>query len=113
VPALLLDKAICDVFSFPFLLLLPEAGVGFDADGGGGGGGGGRAYSSVHRFAVLSCWTRFRMYSVATEGTNGSCGLGSVRSDESESMTLKSDNAGDQFCLRMSIHMFPLSEIFI
>lgn len=40
-------------------------------------------------------------------------GLGSVRSDERESMTLKSDNAGDQFCLRMSIHMFPLSEIFI
>lgn len=69
-PALLLDKAICDVFSFPFLLLLPEAGVGSDADGGGGGGGGGRAYSSVHRFAVLSCWTRFRMYSVATEGTS-------------------------------------------
>lgn len=40
-------------------------------------------------------------------------GLGSVRSDERESMTLKSDSAGDQFCLRMSIHMFPLSEIFM
>lgn len=40
-------------------------------------------------------------------------GLGSVRSDDRESMTLKRDNAGDQFCLRMSIHMFPLSEIFI
>ena len=40
-------------------------------------------------------------------------GLGSVRSDERESMTLKSDNAGDQFCFRMSIHMLPLSEIFM
>lgn len=40
-------------------------------------------------------------------------GLGSVRSDERESMTLKSDKAGDQFCLRMSIHMPPLSDIFM
>lgn len=40
-------------------------------------------------------------------------GLGSVRSDERDSMTLKSDRAGDQFCLRISIHMPPLSEIFM
>jgi len=40
-------------------------------------------------------------------------GLGSVRRDERESITLKSDNAGDQFCLRISMHILPLSDIFM
>lgn len=39
-------------------------------------------------------------------------GLGSVRSDDSERMTLKRDSAGDQLCLRMSMQMFPLSLMF-
>lgn len=112
---LLLNEAVCVVgaFSFPFFFLPldPVTDVGSDVDWGDGDGG--RAYSSVQRFAVRSCCARLRVYSVAIEGTNGSCGLGSVRSDDRESMTLKRDNAGDQFCLRMSIHMFPLSEIFI
>jgi len=74
---------------------------------------GDRAYSSVHLRAVRSWCTRFLTYSVAIEGTRGSCGLGSVRRDERESMTLKRDNAGDQFCFRISIHMLPLSDIFM
>lgn len=28
-------------------------------------------------------------------------------------MTLKRDSAGDQFCLRISMHTLPLSDIFI
>lgn len=89
--------------------------VDVDAMGGVGAGTdvGDRAYNSVHLWAVRSCCTRFRIYSVAIEGTRGSCGLGSVRRDERESITLKSDNAGDQFCLRISMHIFPLSDIFM
>lgn len=39
-------------------------------------------------------------------------GLGSVNSDERESMTLKSERAGDQLCLRISMHILPCSDIF-
>lgn len=38
-------------------------------------------------------------------------GLGSVRRDESDSMTLNRESAGDQFCFSMSMQMFPISEI--
>jgi hypothetical protein len=40
-------------------------------------------------------------------------GFGSVSRDERDRITLKIDNAGDQFCLRMSIHTEPRSEIFM
>ena len=40
-------------------------------------------------------------------------GFGSVRSDDSDSITLKSDSAGDQLCFRMSMHIPPRSEIFM
>ena len=40
-------------------------------------------------------------------------GFGSVSRDESERMTLKRDNAGDQLCLRMSMHMLPRSLMFM
>ena len=42
-----------------------------------------------------------------------SLGFGSVRSEDKDSITLNSDKAGDQFCLRMSMQMFPCSEICI
>lgn len=38
-------------------------------------------------------------------------GLGSVKSEDKDSMTLNNDNAGDQLCLRMSIQILPCSEI--
>jgi hypothetical protein len=40
-------------------------------------------------------------------------GLGSVRREERERMTLNIDRAGDQFCLRISMHTDPRSEMFI
>jgi len=40
-------------------------------------------------------------------------GFGSVSNDDKESITLKRDNAGDQFCLRMSMHIPPFSEMFM
>jgi hypothetical protein len=67
----------------------------------------GRAYFSVHSRAVLSCTFRLRVYCVAMEGTSGSFGLGSVRREDKESMTLNRDKAGDQLFLRMSIHILP------
>jgi len=47
------------------------------------------------------------------EGTNGSEGLGSVRSELSESTTLKMDSAGDQLFFKISIQTFPFSDIFM
>ena len=47
------------------------------------------------------------------QGKNNVLGLGSVRSELSESTTLKMDSAGDQLCLRMSMQTFPFSEIFM
>jgi len=40
-------------------------------------------------------------------------GFGSVRSEDKDSIILNSDKAGDQFCFRMSMQMFPCSEICI
>jgi len=40
-------------------------------------------------------------------------GFGSVSRELSESTTLKMDSAGDQLFFRMSMHTFPLSEIFM
>ena len=40
-----------------------------------------------------------------------SLGFGSVRSEDNDSITLNSDRAGDQFCFRMSMQIFPCSEI--
>jgi len=79
----------------------------------GSGGGGGLAYSSVHCRAIRSCVARLRRNSVAIDGTNGSEGFGSVSRELSESTTLKIDSAGDQLFFRMSMHTYPLSEIFM
>jgi hypothetical protein len=38
-------------------------------------------------------------------------GLGSVRREERESMTLNRERAGDQLLLRMSMQMLPCSDI--
>lgn len=40
-------------------------------------------------------------------------GFGSVSNDDKERITLKRDNAGDQFCFRMSMHIPPFSEMFM
>ena len=42
-----------------------------------------------------------------------SLGFGSVRSEDKDSITLNRDKAGDQFCFKMSMQMFPCSEICI
>jgi hypothetical protein len=42
-----------------------------------------------------------------------SLGFGSVRSEDKDSITLNNDKAGDQFCFKMSMQMFPCSEICI
>jgi hypothetical protein len=48
------------------------------------------------------------------QGVKGNAhGLGSVRRELSESTTLKTDSAGDQLFLSMSMQTFPFSEIFI
>lgn len=73
----------------------------------------GRAYSSVQCFAVLSCCFLFLTYSVAIDGTSGSCGLGSVSNEESDSMTLNIERAGDHWLLRMSMQTAPRSEMFM
>lgn len=39
-------------------------------------------------------------------------GLGSVRREDRESITLNNDSAGDQLLLRMSMQMFPCSDIY-
>lgn len=62
------DECVCvcvfvEATAFSFPLARDGAGAG------GGGGGGGRAYSRVHSRAVWSCRMRFRVYSVAIEGT--------------------------------------------
>ena len=69
---LLLDEAACvvDAFSFPFFFLMLDPGTDVGSDVNWGDGDGGRAYSSVQRFAVLSCCARLRVYSVAIEGTS-------------------------------------------
>lgn len=100
-------------FGRPLAVVPGLAVADVEGTGAGGGIGGGRAYNSVQRFAVRSCCCRFRVYSVAIEGTRGSWGFGSVSSDDSESMTLKRESAGDQFCLRMSMQIPPLSEMFM
>jgi hypothetical protein len=38
-------------------------------------------------------------------------GLGSVNNEDIESITLNNDNAGDQFDLRISMQIPPVSEI--
>lgn len=89
--------------------------------GRGGGGSGalaaaracGVAYIPVHSRAFASCCLRLRVYCVAIAGTSGSLGLGSVRSEDRESMTLNIERAGDQLFLRMSMHMLPCSEMFM
>ena len=42
---------------------------------------------------------------------SGSFGLGSVRREDRESITLNRDRAGDQLYLRISMQMLPWSEI--
>lgn len=46
------------------------------------------AYSFTQSLAVASCFFLFDLYSCAITGTRGSEGLGSVRSDDRERMTL-------------------------
>lgn len=55
-----------------------------------------KTHSSTHSFAVASCFFRFDLYSCAIEGTSGSPGFGSVRSEDRDRMTLYSERAGDQ-----------------
>ena len=57
-------------------------------------------YNFTHSLAVSSCFFLFLLYSCAIWGTRGSAGLGSVRRDERDRMTLYIDNAGDQAVLR-------------
>lgn len=45
-------------------------------------------HSLTHSRAVSSCRFRFFLYSCAMLGTSGSAGFGSVRSEESERITL-------------------------
>ena len=40
-------------------------------------------------------------------------GLGSVSKEERERITLKTESAGDQLCLRISIQTFPRSDMFM
>lgn len=46
------------------------------------------AHNCTHSRAVSSCFFLFRLSSCAMAGTSGSAGLGSVRRDERERMTL-------------------------
>jgi len=91
-------------------------GIGPTLDGGGdvcGGEAPGRAYSSVQCLALLSCCFLFLTYSVAIEGTSGSCGFGSVSMDERDKMTLNIDRAGDHWFLRISMQTEPRSDMFM
>lgn len=63
-PLLLDEAAGSDAFFFPLAL-----DVGSGAGAGLGATGLGRAYNSVHCLAVLSCWGRLRMNSMAIDGT--------------------------------------------